>query len=77
MVSSTKKTDRHDIYYWNIVESGIKHHNLNSFPLCVIASNTLNTKEILNIYYTEQKIYSYYQDTSIMVIYHVLSLTVL
>jgi len=25
-VSSTNKTDRHDIYNWNNVESGVKHH---------------------------------------------------
>ena len=28
LVSFTNKTDRHDIN-WNIVESGIKHHNPN------------------------------------------------
>jgi hypothetical protein len=27
-VSSTNKTDRHEIT-WNIVESGVKHHNRN------------------------------------------------
>jgi len=26
-VSSTNKTDRHDMHNWNIVESGVKHHN--------------------------------------------------
>ena len=28
LVSSTEKTYRHDIYNWNIVESGVKHHKL-------------------------------------------------
>jgi hypothetical protein len=31
-VSSTNKTDCHDISYWNIVESVVKHHNLNPNP---------------------------------------------
>jgi len=31
-VSSTNKTDRYDIYNWNIVESGVKHHNTNNNP---------------------------------------------
>jgi len=30
-VSSTNKTDRH--YIWNIVESGVKHHQTNKKPL--------------------------------------------
>ena len=29
--SVSNKTDRHDIY-WNIVESGVRHHNLNTNP---------------------------------------------
>ena len=31
LVSSTNKTDRHDIYIYNIVESHIKHHKLTNF----------------------------------------------
>ena len=26
IISSTNKTDRHDIDSWNIVDSGVKHH---------------------------------------------------
>ena len=29
LVSFTNKTDRHDNWSWNIVESGVKHHNPN------------------------------------------------
>ena len=29
LVSSTNKTDHHDINDWNIVESGVKHHKAN------------------------------------------------
>ena len=42
----------------------------------MIASNTLNTKEIFKICYTEQKIsITKMSDTSIMMIYHDMSLT--
>ena len=44
-VSSTNKTDRHDIYNWNNVESGVKHHKpitclfvLTFPPLCLVYS---------------------------------------
>ena len=37
LVSSTNKTELHDIYNWNNVESGVKHHKTTNQP--VIADN--------------------------------------
>ena len=40
-VSSTTKTDRHDISYnWNIIESGIKHHQTNKQTINIKNINT-------------------------------------
>jgi hypothetical protein len=36
-VFSTNKTDRHD-YNWNIVESGVKHHQTNKLYLNSVGS---------------------------------------
>jgi len=50
-VSSTNKSDRHDIY-WNFVESGFKHHKLKPKPLRNVYKNIY----LGNCVFTQQKL---------------------
>ena len=53
LVSSTNKIDRHDIYDWNIVESGVKHNNPNS----LIIDDTTVYHTMDNLWNEKKRIY--------------------
>ena len=55
LVSSTNETDRHEWYNWNIVESGIKHHNPNpelAQTSCKCILSWWKSRQLLVSYFT-------------------------